>query len=352
MSQKNAQSWEKIHMTYESIRIHKGIKALWKIFIAFNIAIIGMESQSYAQTKYASIVIDVRTNKTINQFQQDSKRYPASLAKMMTLYIIFENLKAKKIDLTTKIPVSKTSTMQPPSKLYLRENIHFTTEQGILALITRSANDVSTAFAEFLSGSEKQFAKVMSDKAKELKMNNTVYKNASGLHHIGQVTTARDQATLGILLRKNFPQYYKYFSVRQFRYKNRIITNHNKLLGPAHNIDGIKTGYTQESGFNIATSVKTPDISLLAIIMGMPTHQARDQKTLKLIALFHKQNNRKRSQKHKKNHKKIVSKKSPSITKPSQTPLLEPSLKQYLPPKPLFIDYKNQTIITACTKKI
>ncbi len=121
----------------------------------------------------------------------------------------------------------------------------------------------------------------MSNKAKKIGMQNTIYKNASGLHDKNQITTARDQAILGILLRKNFPQYYKYFSIRKFRYRNRIITNHNKLLNKMHNIDGIKTGYTRNSGFNIVTSLRYKDDPIVAVVMGMPTSSGKRSKSLR-----------------------------------------------------------------------
>ncbi|AKK19996.1 D-alanyl-D-alanine carboxypeptidase family protein [Candidatus Liberibacter africanus] len=270
--------------SYRSIYIQKYIKILWKTLL-FSTIILSGTSKIYAKSQYSSFIIDVKEKKT-DGFQQDELRYPASLTKMMTLYIVFEQLKSKKIHLHTQIPVSRTAAKQNPSKLHLKENTYFTVEQGILALITRSANDVSTAFGEFISGSEQKFAMLMSKKAKKIGMNHTIYKNASGLHDKNQVTTARDQATLGIMLRKKFPEYYKYFSINNFRYKNRIILNHNKLLNKMQGIDGIKTGYTRNSGFNIVVSLQDKDHSIVAVVMGMPTYQKRDQKALQLINSF------------------------------------------------------------------
>ncbi|XCD81864.1 D-alanyl-D-alanine carboxypeptidase family protein [Candidatus Liberibacter asiaticus] len=284
-----------------------------------SIIMISMASELHAKPKYSSIVIDVNKNQ-MTGFKQDEPRYPASLTKMMTLYIIFEYLQSKKLHLNTQIPVSKTAATQNPSKLYLKEKTYFTTEQGILALITRSANDVSTAFGEFISGSEKKFAILMSNKAKKIGMQNTIYKNASGLHDKNQITTARDQAILGILLRKNFPQYYKYFSIRKFRYRNRIITNHTKLLNKMHNIDGIKTGYTRNSGFNIVTSLRYKDDPIVAVVMGMPTSQERDQKALELITSFLEKKTLKHQQTHRKDNLSSTSlKKSLMIKKLKRT---------------------------------
>ncbi|CAL9916581.1 D-alanyl-D-alanine carboxypeptidase [Candidatus Liberibacter solanacearum] len=270
---------------YRSFIIQEIFRSLWKILLLC-IILTSMALKSHAKLEYSSIVIDLLNDKRTNGFKQDKLQYPASLTKMMTLYIIFEHLQSKKMHLNTKIPVSKTATIQPPSKLYLKENTFFTVEQGILALITRSANDVSTAFGEFISGSEKKFAILMSNKAKSLGMNHTTYKNASGLHDKNQKTTARDQAILGIILRKNFPQYYKYFSIRKFQYRNKIILNHNKLINKIHGIDGIKTGYTRDSGFNIVASLQNETNSIIAVVMGMPTCQKRDQKALELINSF------------------------------------------------------------------
>lgn len=308
MSQKKANLWEKKHfientIIYGKSFIQNGTKIFFRIVITFIIT----ATKLNAKPSYSGIVINIQNNKTVYGFKQNEKRYPASLTKMMTLYILFEYLQSKKIKLDTKIPVSKTAAMQPASKLYLKENTYFTVEQGILALITRSANDVSTAFGEFISGSEKKFATIMSIKAKSLGMHNTIYKNSSGLHHKNQVTTARDQAILGISIRKKFPQYYKYFATNQFRYRNRIITNHNNLLKKINGIDGIKTGYTQESGYNIVASLKSNDKSIIAVVMGMDTCQERDKKAIELISLF----TNKKSIKSKKTNKSIKKTSSP-----------------------------------------
>ncbi|MBY7649179.1 MAG: D-alanyl-D-alanine carboxypeptidase [Candidatus Liberibacter europaeus] len=288
-------------INYGYILLQKSTRILLKISLLVSIIIAGTTTKLHAKASYSSIVIDVQNNKTVYGFEQHKKRYPASLTKMMTLYIIFEHLQSKKIQLDTKVIVSQKAVMQSPSKLYLKENAYFTVEQGILALITRSANDVSVAFGEFISGSEKKFANLMSIKAKSLGMNKTVYKNSSGLHNNKQVTTAHDQAILGIQLRKQFPQYYKYFSLTQFRYRNKIILNHNKLINKKTGIDGIKTGYTQESGFNIVASLRSNDKSAIVVVMGMPTSQTRDQKTLDLISSFINKK-RKRANKNFKNN--------------------------------------------------
>ncbi|WP_081604696.1 D-alanyl-D-alanine carboxypeptidase family protein [Candidatus Liberibacter americanus] len=297
------------------------IQNLMKIFSIISFLIILITTKLHAKPTKASIVINIQNGKTVYGFKQNEKNHPASLTKMMTLYIVFEHLQSKKIKLSTKIPVSKNAAMQPASKLYLKENTYFTVEQGILALVTRSANDVSTAFGEFFSGSERKFAILMSNKAKSLGMHNTIYKNSSGLHDKEQVTTAYDQAILGASLRRNLPEYYKYFSKKQFRYKNRIITNHNNLLNKINGIDGIKTGYTQESGYNIVTSLKSDDESIIAVVMGMPTNQGRDKKALELICLFKNKKNIQRNKNIKKSYSPISKRIKHTIIKTKNSPI-------------------------------
>lgn len=240
-------------------------------------------TQAMAAARQSSIVIDVKAGKVLSAEDADGLRYPASLTKMMTLYLVFEALDSGRIKLNTRVPVSANAAAEQPSKLGVRKGTSFTVEQGILALVTRSANDCATAFGEFLGGTEARFGKLMTAKARQLGMSRTVYQNAHGLPDARQVTTARDQARLGIALRRDFPQYYDYFSTRSFKFGRQVIGNHNRLLGNVRGVDGIKTGFTRASGFNLVTSATADGRSIVAVVMGGTTGRSRDAKMRKLV---------------------------------------------------------------------
>lgn len=248
-----------------------------------------------ANPKYAGIVIDAKTGKVLYSDSADELRFPASLTKMMTLYLTFEALEAGKIKLNTRVPFSKNAASEPPTKLGVGVGNSITVEQAMLGLITRSANDASTALAEMLGGSEERFARMMTQKARALGMTRTVYRNANGLPNSAQVTTARDQARLGIALRQHFPQYYDYFSVRSFRFGKQTINGHNRLLGSVRGVDGIKTGYTRASGYNLVTSAQADGRSVVGVVIGGRSGAARDQQMRKLIATYMPQASRRGS---------------------------------------------------------
>lgn len=241
---------------------------------------------SAANSKYAGIVIDAKTGKTLYSSSADSLRYPASLTKMMTLYMVFEALESKRISLKTEMPVSRNAAAEPPTKLGLKPGQKLSVETAIYALVTKSANDAATATGEFLGGSEARFAQMMTAKARQLGMSRTTFKNANGLPNGDQKTTARDMARLGIALREHFPQYYKYFSTRSFTYGRTRMSNHNRLLGKVRGVDGIKTGYTRASGFNLVSSVVDKDRSIVAVVLGGNTGASRNAQMQKLIASY------------------------------------------------------------------
>ncbi|WP_244598291.1 D-alanyl-D-alanine carboxypeptidase [Pseudohoeflea suaedae] len=243
-------------------------------------------SPAAANSKYAGIVIDAKTGQVLYESSADAQRYPASLTKMMTLYLVFEALDANRISLDSKITFSKHAASEPPTKLGIGAGRSITVEQAILALVTKSANDAATATGEFLGGSEAGFARMMTAKARQLGMTKTVFKNASGLPNAQQVTTAHDMARLGIALREHYPQYYKYFSTRSFKFGNTRMGNHNRLLGRVRGVDGIKTGYTNASGFNLVSSVVDRDRSIVAVVMGGRTGASRNAQMEKLIAQY------------------------------------------------------------------
>lgn len=250
------------------------------------VATVAIATPAAAAPKYAGIVIDAKTGKVLYSEDADALRYPASLTKMMTLYLTFEALEAGKIKLNSRVPFSKNASSEPPTKLGVGTGKSITVEQAMLGLITRSANDASTALAELLGGSEERFARIMTQKARALGMTRTVYRNANGLPNTAQVTTARDQARLGIALRQHFPQYYSYFSVRSFRFGKQTINGHNRLLGSVRGVDGIKTGYTRASGYNLVTSAMADGRSVVGVVMGGRSGGARDQQMRKLIAAY------------------------------------------------------------------
>src|SRR5262249_25807699 len=191
---------------------------------------------------FASIVVDANTGKTLEEKNADSLRHPASLTKIMTLYLLFERLEAGQMKLNTAMPVSEHAAEQSPTKLNLRAGGSIEVEDAIRGLVTRSANDAAVVIAEALGGDEDSFAQMMTAKARALGMGRTTYKNASGLPDDDQVTTARDQALLGRAVQERFPRYYRYFSTTSFHWRGEDIRNHNHLLGRVQGVDGIKTG--------------------------------------------------------------------------------------------------------------
>jgi len=232
----------------------------------------------------ASIVIDANTGSVLQALNPDALRHPASLTKIMTLYLLFEQIEAGKVRLDTPLSVSVHASEQAPTKLGLKPGGMIMVEDAIKAVITRSANDVAVAVAENVGGDEDQFAKLMTQKARSLGMTRTTYVNASGLPDDNQITTARDQAVLGRAIQERFPHYYKYFSVAEFVYHGHAIRNHNHLLGSVEGVDGIKTGFTRASGFNLVTSVRRGGRHLVAVVLGGRTSAQRDAHMRELIS--------------------------------------------------------------------
>lgn len=261
------------------------LQKIWRLMLV-PILVIGLSSAATANAKYSGIVIDAKTGKTLYSDHADALRYPASLTKIMTLYLTFDALKSGRISRSTRIPVSRNAAAEVPTKLGLKPGQTITVEQAILSLVTKSANDASTALAEFLGGSESGFARMMTAKARELGMRSTTFKNAHGLPDPGQKTTARDMATLGMALRDHHPEYYQYFQTRSFTYNGRKHRNHNRLLGRVKGVDGIKTGYTRASGFNLVSSVEAGQRSIVAVVMGGRTGRSRDAHMSNLIGRY------------------------------------------------------------------
>ena len=243
-----------------------------------------------AQAKYASFIINENTKRVYYTANADTRNYPASLTKIMTLYMIFDALKTKKISMNTKFKVSRRATRQPPSKLNLSAGSSISVKHAILALITKSANDVATVVAENLGKSERNFARLMTKKAKKLGMKRTTFKNASGLPNRGQLSTARDMATLGMAIRKNHSGFFKLFKTKSFIYKGTRYSNHNNLLGSYSGTDGIKTGYTHASGFNLVASVERNGQRIIGVVFGGKKARSRDKHMIKLLNRYFKTN--------------------------------------------------------------
>ena len=279
-------------------------------FVAiFLIAFVAFQSAPVqaGNSKYAGIVIDAKTGRTLYSPKADVLRYPASLTKMMTLYMVFDALESGKLSKKTRIVMSKYAASKPPSKLGVPAGRSISAEQAIYALVTKSANDVAAAVAEHLGGSESQFAVMMTNKARQLGMSRTTFKNASGLTAKGQLSTARDMAMLGIALREHFPRHYRYFSTRTFKYGKKKFGNHNRLLGRVKGMDGIKTGYTRASGFNLVSSVQTGYRSIVAVVMGGRSGKSRNAQMRNLISKYLKKASRG-------NKKLLIAARAPSTT--------------------------------------
>jgi len=236
--------------------------------------------------KYAAIVVDANTGRVLFEKNSRDARYPASLTKMMTLYLLFEALDAGRVSLDTQIPVSAYAAKRPPSKIGFKPGQTIDVRSAILALAVRSANDVAAAVGEFLGGSEERFAAMMTAKARALGMQSTTFRNASGLPDEGQRTTAHDMAILGMALRRHFPHHYHYFSNREFTFAGKVIRGHNNLLGKVVGADGLKTGYIRASGFNLVTSVGRGGRRIVAVVMGGETAKSRDAHMEELIELY------------------------------------------------------------------
>jgi D-alanyl-D-alanine carboxypeptidase len=232
---------------------------------------------------FASIVVDGNSGAVLQAANPDALRHPASLTKVMTLYLLFERLESGRLKLDSPLKVSEHAAEQAPTKLELKPGQTITVEDAIKSIVTKSANDAAVALAENLAGEEDNFAKLMTQKAHALGMAHTKYVNASGLPDDDQITTARDQALLGRAIQERFPRYYKFFSTETFVYHGEAMRNHNHLLGAVDGVDGIKTGFTRTSGFNLLTSLHRDGRYLVAVVMGGPSASERDERMRELI---------------------------------------------------------------------
>jgi D-alanyl-D-alanine carboxypeptidase len=243
----------------------------------------GEERESYSP-QFSTIIVDANSGATLTSNSPDGIRHPASLTKVMTLYLLFERLESGKITLDTEMPISEHASEQDPTKLGLRPGQTLRVEDAIKGVVTKSANDAAVVIAEAIGGDESDFAKMMTRKARALGMTRTIYVNASGLPADEQVTTARDQATLGRAIQDRFPRYYRYFATEAFNFRGHTVHGHNHLLGSVEGVDGIKTGYTRASGFNLVTNLRRGNRHLVGVVMGGRSGGSRDAIMRSLLA--------------------------------------------------------------------
>jgi D-alanyl-D-alanine carboxypeptidase len=260
------------------------LKTIMIFALAMSFVVVDVASSMAARS--SAIVVDAKTGKVLYSSDANGRRYPASLTKMMTLYLTFEALAKGRISKNTPVPFSAKAAAEPPTKLGVKAGGAVSVETAILSMVTKSANDSATALGELLGGSESNFARMMTAKARQLGMDGTVFRNANGLPDPGQFTTAHDMAMLGIALREHYPQYYGYFSQRSFLYGRQRINGHNRLLGRIKGVDGIKTGYTRASGFNLVSSVSDGNRRLVAVVMGGTSGRSRDNQMAGLINAY------------------------------------------------------------------
>jgi len=235
-----------------------------------------LASPAGANDNHAALLIDANSGRVLYQSAADAPRHPASLAKLMTLYLVFERIEQGKLDYQSKLKISAFASAAAPSKLDLEPGEEIPVIDAIKALVTKSANDVAVALAEHLAGSEERFARLMTEKAHQIGMTATIFRNASGLPDEAQVTTARDMATLALRLMDEFPRHYRLFATHTFTYKGETYRNHNSLLFHYQGTDGLKTGYTRASGFNLVASVRRGRKHVLGVVFGGATAAARN----------------------------------------------------------------------------
>ena len=262
-------------MKYDSVK--------YLIYFMLMLCITSFFTEAKAAPKYSSFSLDAITGKTLHNKNGYQLRYPASLTKVMTLYLVFEDLEKRKIQKSDLIIFSRNASRKPASKLGISERGAISVSNAIKALAVKSANDVATAVAEYLEGSEEKFALRMTEKAKELGMMNTTFKNASGLHNNDQKTTAFDMAILALRMLKDYPNESKVFALKEFNLEGQKYVSHNKLLFNYSGTKGMKTGYTSMSGFNLISYVERDRKKIISIVMGGSSSNSRNSNMVKVL---------------------------------------------------------------------
>lgn len=254
--------------------------AIVLVVFAFCVAV---PTAASANPRYAGLVIDALSGEVFYEDNADRELYPASLTKMMTLYLTFQALEQGRLTLNQSLTVSAAANAQPPSRIEIATGASITVQEAIFALVTRSANNIAVVLAEGMAGSETAFAQVMTQQAQLLGMTQTVFRNASGLPHSGQHSSARDMARLAQALLQDYPQYYGYFSTQYWTYRGNTYHNHNRLLGVYPGMDGLKTGYIRASGFNLVASAVRGRLRLIAVVFGGQTASSRNEHMTDLL---------------------------------------------------------------------
>jgi D-alanyl-D-alanine carboxypeptidase len=263
-------------------RSDKGLAIVMTLILSL-LLIAGLDRPAMARPAFSAITVDASTGEIIYGKYIDARRYPASLTKVMTLYLMFQEIDSGRMSFSTDMKVSRHAAAQQPSKLGLKPGTTLSARDAMFALITKSANDAAMVVAEHIGGSQKAFAKRMTRQARDMGMTRTTFTNPNGLPDKRQVTTARDMATLGLRIQRDFPKYYKHFATRSYKYGNRNYRNHNRLLGKLEGVDGIKTGYTRASGFNLISSRTVGRRHVVAVVMGGRTGRSRNAFMIKIL---------------------------------------------------------------------
>jgi len=266
-----------------SAAVRRWLMAMFGVLLSLALTAIDAAQAQVGSARYSAIVVDARTGRVLMGVNQDALRFPASLTKLMTLYMTFEALRDRRIQLGQYMTVSASAAEQRPSKLGLQPGEAITVEQAILGLVTKSANDAASALGESLGGSEDRFAQMMTLRARAIGMSRTSFRNASGLPDPDQWTTARDLATLARRIVLDFPQLYGYFSVPGFVWHNRVILNHDTMLRSYPGADGMKTGFTDYAGHNLVTSAVRGGTRLIGVVLGTASNNERDQHMTTLL---------------------------------------------------------------------
>lgn len=268
------------------MHMHRRLKTFRQFFAFFMTACfitVFFPSTAQANSRYASIVVDAASGKVLSERHADKSLHPASLTKIMTMYMAFDALKSGKLKMRQYLPVSKYAASMVPSKLGLKPGTSIRVDHAIAALVTKSANDVAVVLAEAIGGTEENFGRMMTAKGRTLGMQRTVFRNASGLHDPEQISSARDMAVLARSLMYYHPEYYKYFSLREFTYAGVTYKNHNHLMGTYQGMDGIKTGYIRASGFNLVASAFRDGHRLIGVVFGGRTSKTRNNHMAMLL---------------------------------------------------------------------
>lgn len=256
------------------------------LFVLVGISILGFSTNlAFAKPnpKYAGLVVDAETGQVLYQENAGKYRYPASLTKLMTLYLTFEAIEKRQLRWGQMLKVSSRAARQPRSKIYLKKGSHISVRDAVMALIIKSANDAAVVLAEALQGSEWQFAVTMTQKARALGMKHTTFRNASGLHHRGQRTTAYDMARLAMAMRRDFPRFYSLFSRDSFHWDGKTYRSYNQVTKKYPGADGLKTGFTNASGYNLITTARKGQSRVVAVVLGGRKAKSRNAHMVDLL---------------------------------------------------------------------